>query len=53
MDPLQFGRLIKNVGNIYFIQINDKNSAIITQFDDHNEVEFFRSGILYYKFIDK
>lgn len=53
MDPLKYGRLIKNVGNIYFIQIKDKNTAIITQFKDHNEVEFYRSGVLYYKYIDK
>jgi hypothetical protein len=53
MDPLQYGRLIKNIDNTYFIQINDKNTAVITQFKDHNEVEFYRSGILYYKFIDK
>jgi hypothetical protein len=49
MDPLEYGRLIKTIGNIYFIQVNDKNTVIITVFEDYNEVEFYRSGVLCYK----
>lgn len=53
MDPLEYGRLIKTIGNIYFIQVNDKNTVIITVFEDYNEVEFYRSGVLCYKWIDR
>ena len=53
MDPLQYGKLIRKFDNNYIIQINDKNTAIVTQFKDHNEVEFYRSGVLYYKYTDK
>jgi hypothetical protein len=53
MDPLQYGKLIRKFENNYIIQINDKNTAVISQFKDHNEIEFYRSGELTYKFIDK
>jgi hypothetical protein len=49
MDQLEYGKLIKTIGNIHFIQVNDKNTVIITVFEDYNEVEFYRSGVLCYK----
>jgi hypothetical protein len=44
MDPLNYGRLMKKIGNIFVMQVNQKNTAIIKQTDDINEVEFFLSG---------
>lgn len=52
MNPLKFGELIEKVGNKYFIQINDNNTAVITHFEDHNEVKFFKKGKLTYIFTD-
>jgi hypothetical protein len=53
MDPLNYGKLMKNIGNIFIMQVTQKNIAIITQKDDVNEVEFFISGELKYKYTDK
>jgi hypothetical protein len=53
MDPLNYGKLMKKIGNIFVMQVNQKNIAIITQKDDVNEVEFFTSGELKYKYTDR
>jgi DNA polymerase type B, organellar and viral len=53
MNPLEYGLFVKNFGNTYIIQINDKNYVHITQHDKYNEVEFYRSGSLVYKWMDK
>ena len=53
MDPLNYGKLMKNIGNIFVMKVNQKNIAIITQKDDVNEVEFFISGELKYKDTDR
>jgi hypothetical protein len=53
MDPLKYGKLMKNIGNIFVMKVNQKNIAIITQKDDVNEVEFFISGELKYKYTDR
>jgi hypothetical protein len=53
MDPLKYGKLLDKIGNKYFIQINNKNVAIITQLEYQNEVKFFKSGELTYEYIDR
>jgi len=53
MNPLEYGKLVRRFDNIYNVQINDKNDVFITQFEDKNEIEFYRSGTLVYKWIDK
>jgi len=53
MDPLKYGKLLDKIGNRYFIQINNKNIAIINHLDGQNEVKFFKSGELTYEYIDK
>lgn len=53
MDPLKNGKLLDKIGNKYFIQINNKNVAIITQLEYQNEVKFFKSGDLTYEYIDR
>lgn len=41
------------MGNKYWVQINDKNTAIITQFEGYNEIKLFKKGELTYEFKDK
>ena len=53
IDPLKYGNLMTKIGNIYIMQVNQKNIAIITQKDDVNEVEYFTSGELKYKYTDR
>jgi hypothetical protein len=54
MDPLNYGKLMKNIGNIFVMKVNQKNNiAIITPKNDVNEVEFFSSGELKYEYTDR
>jgi hypothetical protein len=53
MDPLKYGKLLFKNDNTYFIQINDKNIAIIEMKDIMNEVKLFKAGDLIYEWIDK
>jgi len=46
MNPLEYGKLVRRFNNVYHIQLNEKNYVYITQLDDHNEIEFYRSGKL-------
>src|ERR1700679_1342690 len=53
MNPLEYGKLISQTNNIYTVQINDTNIAIITQEDKINKIKFFRKGDLIYEYIDR
>ena len=53
MDPLKYGKLIKQNNNEYWVQINKTNTAIIILDNNQNKVEIFRSGDLTYKYIDE
>lgn len=53
INPLEYGILIEQIGNKFWVQINKTNSVIINQVNDVNEVKFFRSGELKYNFSDK
>jgi len=48
MNPLEYGKLITQIGNEYIIQINKTNVVKIIQEGITNKVELFRSGILTY-----
>lgn len=52
MNPLEYGKLIKQKDNEYLIQVNRTNLAIITQFDEFNEVKFYKEGDLAYEWRD-
>jgi hypothetical protein len=52
MNPLKFGILIRKQDNVYTVQINDTNIAIIVQHEDFNIVEIYKKGVLTYKFKD-
>lgn len=53
MNPLEYGKLIDKFENTYIIQVNPKNLATITRFEDSNEVKFYKSGELTYEYKDK
>jgi hypothetical protein len=53
MDPLNYGKLIDKIGETYVIQVNPKNIATITQFENSNEVKFYKSAELTYEYTDK
>jgi hypothetical protein len=52
MNPLEYGKLIIQKGNEFIVQVNRTNIAIITQFEDFNEVKFYKEGDLIYKYRD-
>lgn len=52
INPLEYGKLIEQVGNKFTIQVNRTNIAIITQFEEFNEVKLFKEGDLVYEFKD-
>jgi hypothetical protein len=52
INPLDYGKLIFKTENIYIIQINKTNIAIITQFDEFNEVKLFKEGDLMFEYKD-
>ena len=51
-NPLDYGKLIFNIDNIYIIQITPKTIALISQFDEFNEVKFFKEGDLVFIYKD-
>jgi hypothetical protein len=53
MNPLEYGKLIDKTNNKYLIQVNSTNLAIITQFENYNEIKNFKSGDLSYEYTDK
>lgn len=52
MNPLEYGNLIRKIGNIFIIQINKTNIVDITQYEDKNEVKFFRESKEIYTYTD-
>lgn len=52
MNPLDYGKLLEQIGNKFWIQVNKTNIAIITQLENLNEVKFFKEGELIYEYKD-
>lgn len=52
INPLEYGKLVEQIDNKYIIQITPKTFSIITQFDEFNEVKFFREGDLAFIYKD-
>jgi hypothetical protein len=52
INPLDYGKLIYNKDNIYIIQVTIRTIAIITQFEDFNEIKFFKEGDLVFNYRD-
>lgn len=52
INPLEFGKLIEQIGNKYIIQLNTSNVVVISQKQNENFVKFFRKGELMFEFKD-
>jgi len=52
-DPLDYGTLIEQVDNKYWLQVNKVNSVVITCEDDINKVKLFKSGKLLFTWEDR
>ena len=52
MDPLKYGNLLYQNNNIYILQFNRTNVAIINQDALENHVKFFKEGVLTYEYRD-
>jgi hypothetical protein len=52
MNPLDYGKLIKQSGNEYTIQVNKTNIALITQDGLTNHIKLYKEGDLAYEYRD-
>lgn len=52
IKPLEFGKLIDQIGNKYIIQLNTTNVVVILQKENENYIKFFRKGELMFEFKD-
>jgi hypothetical protein len=52
INPLEYGKLILQKDNIYILSITSKAIAILTQFNDFNEIKFYREGDLIFSYKD-
>ena len=52
INPLDYGKLIHKLDNTFIIHVTSFTLAIITQFEEFNEVKFFRDGDLAFTFKD-
>ena len=50
--PLEYGRLIEQIGNKYIIHLNTFNILIIEEKDNENFVKLFRKGEFIFEFTD-
>jgi hypothetical protein len=52
IKPLEYGKLIEQIGNKYIIQLNTNNILILEELDNNNYIKFFRKGELMLTFKD-
>jgi hypothetical protein len=52
MNPLEYGKLIRKIDNVFIVQINKTNLVDITQYEDKNEVKFFIKSNEIYTYTD-
>jgi len=52
MNPLNYGKLIKENGNEFIVQINRTNLVIINKYDSYNDVKLYKEGDLIYQYRD-
>lgn len=50
--PLEYGKLIEQIGNKYIIQLNSTNVLIINERENENFIRLFRKGEFMYEFKD-
>ena len=52
MNPLEYGDLIRNIGNVFVVQINKTHLVDITQEENRNIVKLFINAKELYEYID-
>src|ERR1700684_4608706 len=52
LNPLNYGKLIVQIGKHFIIQINRTNIVLITQFEDINHVKLFKEGDYIFEYKD-
>jgi hypothetical protein len=52
IKPLEYGKLIEQLGNKYIIQLNTSNVLVIKTIKNDNFIRFYRKGDLMIEFID-
>jgi hypothetical protein len=51
-NPLEYGKLIEQIGNKYIIQLNTTDVVIIYKINNFNLVKFFKNGELMFEYRD-
>jgi hypothetical protein len=44
INPLNYGKLIIQIENLFIIQVNKTNIALITEYNELNHIKLFREG---------
>ena len=52
LNPMEYGKLIFKIDNIFIKQITSFTIALIFQYDEFNEVKFFKKGDLRFIYKD-
>ena len=52
LNPLDYGKLILNIGKQFVIQVNRTNMVLITQLDNFNQVKLFKEGDFIFEYKD-
>src|SRR5712675_266629 len=52
LNPLEYGKLMLKINNIFIISVGTRTIAILTQYKDFNDVKFFRKGDLIFNYKD-
>jgi len=51
-NPMEYGKLIEQIGNKYIIHLNTLNILIINEINNENLVKLFRKGEFIFEFTD-
>jgi tRNA(His) 5'-end guanylyltransferase len=52
MNPLEYGKLIIKIDNLFILQVNRTNIVLITQSDEFNIIKLYKEGDLIFEYKD-
>jgi len=52
LNPLEYGKLMLKIDNKYIISVGTRTIAIVTQYNEFNDIKFFRKGDLIFNYKD-
>jgi hypothetical protein len=52
IKPLNYGKLIIQIENLFIIQINKTNITLITEYGELNHIKLFREGVFMFEYKD-